>query len=642
MVLLINGREAVTSPKGIDIDALLQNADNKTAAGGAFSYALELPYCPENAEIFGHAHDIGIKGAFLTRYSAALSHSGIMLLEGSFKLLSAGQQGFSGELYSSSMAWAEQLAGKSLRDLQSLPQAPFNGMADADYNIEWYRSRDSSEVDVQFPLLAYGNFPNPAYTAPARMDVIPGLSLNLLPPAVYLRSVVKAVFKDIGWELSGSILNDSLFKSLVIPYTGTGDAALNTGTLAVASAENNNGAFTYSQAMQCITEYNTFGSENPLGLVYTVPYPGYYNITARAEVSVPGTVVTLPYYFAAEVYSAFYEGLTYAQTRTGSVPGAGSDSLSADLPAGYYLNAGDKVLVYLLSSPINAAEFSYIISLSAEALVSDSMPLLLNLAANLPDIQQADVVKAVLRMFGQKLLPDFRTRQMCLVGAPEPIGTPVTEIDKGRVLPGSMVCKPLPLPARRRFCYSPDLADGLLRQNPRFADAEILNPLGEPGKTEETGIVFSPSLLRPFVKAGLTTPMLLANIADKAAMETAPDRIVPEFNRAARLLCFQPYAGGVAGELFTVEGKSTCLGGALHYTDTIVWTYLLPNYYPKFAQSGTMAELKVKLKPEEFAALMNGSPVEIGDEILDVLSVSGYNPAAGSPANLVLLKQDYF
>lgn len=217
-----------------------------------FSYQFSLPKTKNNAIIFNHSDVHNVINKFVkNKQECSVYLNSTLLFKGVIELDAIGKDDYYCTLLSRVSEIIDLLGEKELVDLQ------FN---DPDFNYETTvlahvhaNYKNSDEADFQFPFIYYSTFQTPAhlYNDGAIIDqegyeimmpdrpmqnfynLINGRGLNpgeinaiyyhQIPVALYLKTTLEQIFKEIGWGLSGSIFDTEEFKKIIIPYTGQND-----------------------------------------------------------------------------------------------------------------------------------------------------------------------------------------------------------------------------------------------------------------------------------------------------------------------------------------------------------------------------------------------------------------------------------
>jgi hypothetical protein len=227
-----------------------------SARVGEFSFPLTLPPTQRNARVFGidRLHPLGLdKFGPYTDFAYELRCEG-QVFAGTFRLSSL-KNGYTGTLIGDGLSWALLLADKKLTDLAFEPIV-YNGS-----QLESILQKDCDATDVQFPLVAYGNFFAPPLTQtladgttkevplPAAAVLDYPLSVDDYPPSVYYVNILRQIFAGIGWQLQGRELDSEAWRATVmLPAGADMEKAWPWGALLSARARGAGQAFSYYAA----------------------------------------------------------------------------------------------------------------------------------------------------------------------------------------------------------------------------------------------------------------------------------------------------------------------------------------------------------------------------------------------------------
>lgn len=193
---------------------------------GEYSWAMTLPATRDNARIFGVSalHSLGLDKFRTVDFPFELRCDG-EIFTGIFRLTSM-RNGYTGNLIGSAYSWANEIGDKKLTDLK-LGKVTYNGA-----QLESFFELDCDSSDIQFPLLSFGNFYAPPrliqqpdgseeeQSLPAQALIDYPLSVDDYAPSVYYRNVLRQIFADIGWSLTGRVLDESRWRETLIAPAG--------------------------------------------------------------------------------------------------------------------------------------------------------------------------------------------------------------------------------------------------------------------------------------------------------------------------------------------------------------------------------------------------------------------------------------
>jgi hypothetical protein len=228
--LFINGQavDLPASTKGLVKFSQASAALSDVAARvGEFSFPFTLPPTRRNAQVFGvdKLHPLALnKFGYYTDYAYELRAGG-QLFNGTFRLTSL-KNGYTGTLLGEGLSWAVLLGDSKLTDLEFAP-IDYDGT-----QLEYILTQDCDATDVQFPLVAFGNFFSPPTTrtlpdgSTEEVPSPPGalldypLSVDDYPPGVYYGNVLRQIFRGIGWQLQSRELDSDFWRSVVHTCAG--------------------------------------------------------------------------------------------------------------------------------------------------------------------------------------------------------------------------------------------------------------------------------------------------------------------------------------------------------------------------------------------------------------------------------------
>lgn len=269
--ILLNGKDAQFNNEDIDGLRVTIRANDVSDFGktqGDYAINLKLPFTDINRELINNSLDIQNKTGYLQTANIICDVivNSYTVIKGKLYIEKWDSKFFYGYIISNNINWSNELANKSIRDIESFRKFRYSGPAIWDLQLAGTETLpdgtpytfgntvqlfdvwndDGTLYDVQFPLVAYGNFPVPPGSASGNFyanangfffynhnvpptnivnNRTPGntnfatMSWQQFYPAVYLRSLVKAIFADVNLTIKGSFLTDARFDNLLIPYT---------------------------------------------------------------------------------------------------------------------------------------------------------------------------------------------------------------------------------------------------------------------------------------------------------------------------------------------------------------------------------------------------------------------------------------
>lgn len=246
--LLPNGELDYQSPEslGIRFNRIVDDFNNPSKRYGEFSYTFNLPNTKNNSKKFEFPDAKGRTKIFVGKqFSCKVYNNNELLIDGIIELVGFDSSSFNCIFYSKFTQLIDALTDRQLVDLRSLPTLEFPANSNeafiANHILADYKNCD--QTDFQFPLIYYKTFYAPASldsvmandrTLMERSDLCfnyifnegltsakdNGLYFHQLPPAIYLVSIIRAIFEEAGWTLSGTFFENPSVKRIIIPFTG--------------------------------------------------------------------------------------------------------------------------------------------------------------------------------------------------------------------------------------------------------------------------------------------------------------------------------------------------------------------------------------------------------------------------------------
>ena len=249
--LLVNGAE-IDFKASSDLSPRITRAafdpDNIDARVGDYTINVNLPKTPKTLGVLGFLGNPNDADAFyaLPEFEARIRCDSIDVFIGKLLIVKASEDNIECALTGASISWADALREKTLRQITSLGTTNYGGLStDGGYlALDDYWALNEGQGDpVQFPLVSYGNFasdPDNVTLNPingvipinesfgridgAVIDNAYGLAVGDFRGAGYLKSTLRALFKDAGYRLTGSFMSDPDFDNILLPFTDADDA----------------------------------------------------------------------------------------------------------------------------------------------------------------------------------------------------------------------------------------------------------------------------------------------------------------------------------------------------------------------------------------------------------------------------------
>ena len=219
-----------------------------------------------------------------------------------------------------------------------------------------------------------------------------GLTVNDLRPAILLKEMVTACFDDIGYTISGSLLDKDNFTDLfVIPQNAAGpiqnpnneDAKIDVNYAGTLSVSQN---FQYSKVIfDTVTSDPLSIYDNTTG-VYTAPYSGLYTFTISATCNT--------------ISGANYWRFNWAQGT--SIPRLVNTTGAFTLETQVYLNQGDEVYAEVKAQgAATYASTTWQITQVPYGIENSTM----DMAVVMPQIKVGDFIQKFLKTYNAILVP---------------------------------------------------------------------------------------------------------------------------------------------------------------------------------------------------------------------------------------------
>ncbi|KUG07427.1 hypothetical protein [Solirubrum puertoriconensis] len=425
--LYINGQLAdLNEDVAIQLDKVVSEYRDPLKKTGTFSLPLVLPYNQKNIGIFQGENDKQILGKFRRSYAAQLIVDDQLVVDGTFLHLKNSGKGFEGavgEARITNPKLGDILQDKKLTDIKSFTRLDFSG--NQSVMDSWTNTVAFPDSEVCYPTVL-----NSFYQLKHGQL---GISYEDLGISHYVGAVLKNIFADAGYTLAGDILQNGTFRKLVMLYSSSQPQAWNYGKLAPLGADTPPlwlGGGYQSSILKRIDRQNDYVYVmvypwtpfegdlcNSLGGdgVYTAKFTGMYSFRLRAEHVISrtnGTVLTSPAFTAfrcitdAETIpedmlpasSSFATPqLEFLDMDTLGV-GDGTFSFTARLEEGKQYQIQRYFSVDKATHDA-APVFTYNPATGGFRISTVDGPLLVNPALFLPDMNQAEFVQAVFKIF---------------------------------------------------------------------------------------------------------------------------------------------------------------------------------------------------------------------------------------------------
>lgn len=203
---------------GVRINNILNDPTKLIPSLGEYSFTFKLPVTKTNAHIFNNAHIAEKKNKFNNIYDAQLYANDILLFNGNLTIQSSTNKEYNCNLYKNKTNQLEAIFNdEKLNEFNWL--VPFNGID----TINTINADNTS--DYYFPLVCYQPFDKVStgekfnyklYTPKDTIDHTNRWYYTSFLPSFNLSGLLKHLFKDKGYNLSGDIITDNILKEIYL------------------------------------------------------------------------------------------------------------------------------------------------------------------------------------------------------------------------------------------------------------------------------------------------------------------------------------------------------------------------------------------------------------------------------------------
>lgn len=317
--LYINNRLCdIGSPEslGIYLKRVFINPAELSVKDAQKSYEISLPATPTNNEIFNHTNVEEVQGKFKVYDNARLYINGILILDGKFRMSEVTHDSYKGNLGVPAPITVKDIFGETMMNQAGKWTLPFYGVDSLtayntyDFDPSLYKdiSGDYQGISpVIFPFVLYGLLPKDpvgnSYTKKDEYDETVRFDLKDFLPSVNCVHMLKKIFKNADYTLTGSAIDDERIKNLYVSYKNPEDYELfwGAGEMKVKGKWSNyynrniETEFVYGGQVHDTKKYistNIFSSKNISGTTMTEPG---VNITESEKNGIHEIFFKVPY-----------------------------------------------------------------------------------------------------------------------------------------------------------------------------------------------------------------------------------------------------------------------------------------------------------------------------------------------------------
>ena len=205
---------------------------------GGFSNDFTIPLTSKNKALLDFPNNINSASRNpYSKVSATLFDKGTPVSDGFLKYQIVSDTSLQASFFGDNVNWFTLLKQDSIRDLDL-----------SEFDHTWNASTIKTTIDANktsdyiYPLIDYGTSNNVATSGQ--------YSVFNFMPGFFIHTLVEKIFENIGWKIEGEIIDSTIYKRLIIPFSNTSFSH------SVAWAEN-------------LDQTGTIGLQGPFGVSFT-------------------------------------------------------------------------------------------------------------------------------------------------------------------------------------------------------------------------------------------------------------------------------------------------------------------------------------------------------------------------------------
>lgn len=657
--LVVNGNVVDTSDNfNIKLQREVKDANDIESRRGDFSYTFELPMTASNNELFNFTNDIQLKDRYYKRfnYTAKVLVNETEIIEGNlrFPKFNYSKKTYSTNLISNSIDWASGLKERSLQQLETLGDESVGSVSMYE-SVTAYTASTALHSDSQvlvFPLVAYGQYFVPfnelykniidgTPQLGETLDQRPQVTYLDIPPSFYLHKVIRAMFKDVGFTVAGSWINSDFTKSLVMPYTGDKPAVIYGFSNLIGAAKGTAPTVNFIDESNrtSFSAYTTVLGFPINEFVTKLDYSGTYNLSFTG-------------FTGGFLHSAF--ATRNGNTIAGSLAAANIaivSSITVDL------NSGD--VIRIAQNILGTREADSNLSVKLQRIGGAT-----NLALALPDVNQSDFLKSIIKLFNLYFLVDERNKVIYF----EPWNTFYQDrfnaIDiTNKVDVNSIVIEQIETPLSYQFKWEEDSSDFLLTNsvtNYNYTHTTV-NPTSS---DKEITVLFAPTVnetyylstnigtyTNPEYDLSASTLIQIPVLANEDAIksvQTGLDYVEWEYDYTPRLLKLDGFYEFTGSTKFPFrsgsEIKYVDKWPKATFPDSLNWSNLFDEFYENEIRELERSELltcDVLLSYQDYINLTPNRLIKIKQNYYRLIKIEGFTPTKNELTKMVMQRVIY-
>jgi hypothetical protein len=171
---------------------------------GGLSNTFTVPLSNKNKRLLGYVNNVNAASDKpYIRVPAQLYDNNTRVAVGYIKIVRANKEGFEVVFFSDNVAWFTLIKDKKLSDLDL-------SSLDHDYTRANIISSFTNTDGYIYPVIDYGLF---AERVALEADV------TEMFPAVFVKTIVDQIFKEIGWVATGEMFDEPMYDRMVLPFS---------------------------------------------------------------------------------------------------------------------------------------------------------------------------------------------------------------------------------------------------------------------------------------------------------------------------------------------------------------------------------------------------------------------------------------
>jgi hypothetical protein len=217
--LYINGELCdVSRDFSVRLDRQLINPAELNTKDAQYSYSISLPATGKNHAVFNYSGIEEVNGKFNRDYNAELIINSVRVFKGLFRMSEISNSLYKGNLYKPDPKSIKDIFGEAKMNENPRWPLPFTDFADS---VNEYNGKGASTPPAIFPYVLYGLLPK-SNTTPTTLRTVWDSSVHIgisdMPPSVNVLQLIRHIFTERGYAISGSAFTDERLTNLYMSY----------------------------------------------------------------------------------------------------------------------------------------------------------------------------------------------------------------------------------------------------------------------------------------------------------------------------------------------------------------------------------------------------------------------------------------